>query len=61
MLVLTRRIGERIVIEGAIVITVLRSNPGEVRLGIDAPGRTVDRAELHVRKQRLPQPARGRP
>jgi carbon storage regulator len=37
MLVLRRRIGERIVIDGRIEVTVLRVRGGKVRLGVAAP------------------------
>lgn len=37
MLVLTRRPGQRIVIDDNIVVTVVSSKNGQVRLGIDAP------------------------
>ena len=38
MLVLTRKIGEKIVIGNNVTVTVVRSEDGRVRLGIDAPG-----------------------
>lgn len=37
MLVLTRKIGEKIVIDGRVTITVLDLGRGKIRLGIDAP------------------------
>ena len=37
MLVLRRKIGERIVIDGRIEVTVLRVRGGKVRLGVAAP------------------------
>jgi carbon storage regulator len=37
MLVLSRRLGERICIGDAIVVTVVRIHGEKVRLGIDAP------------------------
>ena len=37
MLVLSRKSGERILIDGGIVITVLEACNGKVRLGIQAP------------------------
>lgn len=47
MMVLTRRSGEEIVIEGPAKITVLSFGPGRVRLGITAkPGVRVDRGEI---------------
>ncbi len=52
MLVLTRKLGERIRINGDTVVEVSRISSGEVRLCFDAP-RTVriDREEVH--QQRL--------
>jgi carbon storage regulator len=47
MLVLSRKIGERIEIGGGITLTVLRIHGQTVRLGIDAPSDvTVLRQEL---------------
>lgn len=37
MLVLSRKINEKIVIDGDIVVTVVRIEGGQVRLGIEAP------------------------
>lgn len=37
MLVLTRKAGEKIVINDNIVVTLLSTEPGKVRLGIEAP------------------------
>jgi carbon storage regulator len=37
MLVLSRKLGERIVIDDHIFVTVLRLEKGRVRLGIEAP------------------------
>ncbi|HTQ40405.1 MAG TPA: carbon storage regulator [Pirellulales bacterium] len=37
MLVLTRKVGEKIVVGNRIVVEVLRTKGGRVRLGIDAP------------------------
>lgn len=53
MLVLSRKIGERIVIDGGIVIEVCEATEGRVSLGIDAPrGVRVDREEVADRKAR---------
>jgi carbon storage regulator len=50
MLVLTRKIGERIVIDNQIVIEVLQVKGNRVRLGIEAPaGATILRQELILR------------
>lgn len=53
MLLLTRRQGEKIVIgDNEIVIEVMQTRGGQVRLGITAPkGVTVDREEIFVRKK----------
>ena len=40
MLVMSRKVGERIVIADNIVVTVLESQQGRIRIGVDAP-RTV--------------------
>jgi carbon storage regulator len=51
MLVLTRRLGEEIVIDGDIRVTVVAIKGNQVRLGITAPKCvTVDRAEVHQRR-----------
>ena len=53
MLVLSRKIGERIVIDGGIAVTVCEVKDGKVRLGIDAPRDVrVDREEVADRKAR---------
>lgn len=51
MLVLTRRVGERICIGDGIVITVVQLSQGKVRIGIDAPpSAVVLREELMTRQ-----------
>jgi carbon storage regulator len=51
MLVLTRRIGEEIVIDGNIRITITSVRAGKVRIGISAPDSVlVDRREVHHRR-----------
>jgi carbon storage regulator len=51
MLVLSRRLGETVVIDGGIRLTVLSTQNGRVRLGIEAPDCVrVDRAEVHERR-----------
>lgn len=48
MLVLARRPGEQIVIDGNIRLTVIAVKGNQVRLGISAPPEiTVDRKEIH--------------
>lgn len=52
MLVLTRRVGETIVIDGDTKVTVLSVEGHRVRLGVTAPPAvTVDRQEVHERRQ----------
>jgi carbon storage regulator len=62
MLVLQRKINERIVIQGQIVITVVRIMGDTVRLGIEAPADVViDREEVHRRRvEDATQPPNGR-
>jgi carbon storage regulator len=51
MLVLTRKVGEQIVIDSAICITIVAIRGDRVRLGISAPRETViDRREVHERR-----------
>jgi carbon storage regulator len=51
MLVLTRRIGEEIVIGGNIRVKVVLVKGDKVRLGISAPDSVpVDRQEIHERR-----------
>jgi peptidylprolyl isomerase len=51
MLVLTRRIGEQIVIDNGITVTVVAIRGDKVRLGISAPPSVrVDRSEVHERR-----------
>jgi carbon storage regulator len=51
MLVLTRKQGEAIVINGEIQVSVVAIQGGKVRIGIEAPDwMTVDRQEIHERR-----------
>ena len=53
MLVLTRRPGEEIVIDGRIRFTVVSVKGDRIRIGIEAPPSVVvDRQEIHERRQR---------
>ncbi len=57
MLVLTRRIGEAIIIDGDIRVTVTGIQRDKVRIGIDAPPHVrVDREEVHRRVSELAEP-----
>ena len=50
MLVLTRRVGEEIIIDGQIRVTITAVIGDHVRVGIKAPGHIrVDRKEVHER------------
>ena len=52
MLILTRRIGETIMIDNDVSITVLDINGKQVRIGIDAPPEIkVHRKEIYLRIQ----------
>ena len=51
MLILSRQIGERIIIAGEICVTVLEIKRDRVRLGVTAPPTVrVDRQEIHMRR-----------
>jgi carbon storage regulator len=51
MLVLTRGVGEEVVIGDNIRVQVISIQGSRVRIGIDAPSEvTVDRAEIHLRR-----------
>lgn len=55
MLVLSRKLGERIVIGDRIVVTVVKLDHGQVRLGIEAPRKiAVFREEIDPRLHPLP-------
>jgi carbon storage regulator len=63
MLVLTRKIGETIVVDNDIRITVVAVSGDRVRLGITAPASVcVDREEVHKRRLEFQQvPRRSKP
>ncbi len=55
MLVLSRKLNEKIVIDGGIVVTVVKIEGGQVRLGIQAPGNIkVFREEIAGKVARTP-------
>jgi len=52
MLVLSRKVGERLVIAGNITVVVSAVKGNKVTLAIDAPPSVpVDRAEVHARRR----------
>lgn len=62
MLVLSRKEGEKIVIDDKVTITVLNIIGNRVKLGIEAPsGVLILRRELREGKQQLPARRRHRP
>lgn len=55
MLVLTRKVGERIQVGDAITLTVLSVRGGTVRLGIDAPKEVdIRRTEIEEDQKKYP-------
>lgn len=65
MLVLTRKVGEVIVIGDNVTLTIASIDKGKVRVGIVAPKSVrVDRSEIHDRRaqeQTLDRPAEAAP
>ena len=58
MLVLSRRLNQAIVIAGQVRVTVLAITPSRVEIGVEAPREiTVDREEIHLRRQECRIPA----
>jgi carbon storage regulator len=52
MLVLSRRVDERIVVDGRITVTVVEIRAGKIRLGVEAPPEVpVWREELVAKKE----------
>jgi carbon storage regulator len=50
VLVLTRRLGEKLIIGGNVTVTILGVKGNQIRIGIDAPRDiTVNREEIHQR------------
>ena len=54
MLVLSRKIGEQLLIGDSIVVTVVRIGPHDVRIGIEAP------ADVEIVRNELVEPAEQR-
>lgn len=60
MLVLSRKLGERVCIGGNIVLTVVDIRPDRIRLGFDCPAEiTVHREEVNerIRNEQIAAPA----
>ena len=54
MLVLTRKIGETIVVDGRAVITLVEMRAGSVRIGVEAPPETlILRGELREKQKEV--------
>jgi len=54
MLVLSRKLNEKIVIDGGIVVTVVKIDRNQIRLGIEAPTHVgVFREEIAGRSRRV--------
>lgn len=52
MLILSRRVGEAIVIDEEVTVTILGVKGNQVRIGVNAPRAvTVNREEIHQRIQ----------
>jgi carbon storage regulator len=57
MLVLTRRVGEEIIIAGSIRVTVSAIKGDKVRIGVTAPPNVrIDREEIHNRIREFAEP-----
>lgn len=53
MLIITRRIGERLMIGDDMDVTILGVRGNQVRIGVNAPKHVVvDREEVFIRKQK---------
>jgi carbon storage regulator len=60
MLVLTRNVGEKIIIGDNIQVTVVAVKGNKVRIGVEAPQHVrVDRQEVSVRREQFAEPAKA--
>ena len=60
MLVLSRKLNEKIVIDGGIVVTVVKIDRNQIRLGIEAPSACA-RVPRRDRRRRTREPRRAKP
>jgi carbon storage regulator len=52
MLVLTRKLGEKVITSNGIIVTVVEIDRGKIRLGFEGPSDvSIDREEVHERKK----------
>jgi carbon storage regulator len=59
-LILSRRVGERVMIGSDVIVTILAIKGGQVRIGVDAPRSVpVHREEIALRIQREKDAANG--
>ena len=56
MLVLSRKVGERVYATGGIVVTIVSVNGGKVRIGFEAPSEVKFQREELVLKGNKPKP-----
>jgi carbon storage regulator len=62
MLVLTRKVGQRVLIGDNVAVTIVRVSQGTVRLGIEAPPETpIVREELQLELDAADAAQRGAP
>jgi len=60
MLVLSRKLGEKIVIGDNIVVTVVKIDRNQIRIGIEAPSNILVYRE-EIAPQRMPEEGRAHP
>lgn len=52
MLILTRRVGEKIIIGDTVTVVILGTGKNQVKIGIEAPIEiSIDREEIYKKKQ----------
>ena len=60
MLILTRRVGETLIIDDKVSVTILGVKGNQVRVGVDAPKEVaVHREEIHRRIKSAGEPGAG--